>query len=66
VGVFRLAGPGEDTYLLRLRGVAAGRRYQVTFDNSGQTIEVTGASLLHDGLPIRLARPLTSELITIA
>jgi alpha-galactosidase len=65
VGLFRLAGPADDTYLLRLRGVAAGRRYKLTFDNSGQMTEVDGASLLYGGLPIRLARSLTSELIMV-
>jgi alpha-galactosidase len=65
VGVFRLAGPADDTYLLRMRGVAADRRYKVTFGNSGKTFEMAGAALLYDGLPIRLARPLTSELLVL-
>jgi len=65
VALFRLAGRADDTYLLRLRGVAAGRRYRVTFDNAGQTTEVDGASLLYGDLPIRLARALTSELVIV-
>ncbi len=63
--IFRLAGHAEDTYQLRLRSVAAGKRYRVTLDNAGQTIEMDGAALLYEGLTIRLARPLTSELICV-
>lgn len=65
VGVFRLAGPGSDTYHLHLRGVAADRRYRVTYDNSGQSAIITGDDLLHQGLTLRLARPLMSELLLL-
>ncbi len=44
-GLFRLAGPAEDTYLLRLRGIDAGRRYRVTMDNGGETFERDGDAL---------------------
>ena len=65
VTLFRLAGPSEDTYSLRLRGVDAGRRYRLTFDNTGHSAEISGADLLYRNLTIPLARPLTSELITL-
>jgi len=65
-GVFRLAGPSaEQSWRLRFRGVDAGRRYSVTTDNTGETFTRDGAALIHDGLVIRLARPLTSELILL-
>ena len=65
VAIFRLAGPGQDEYVLRLRGVDAGCSYRVTFDNSGETAEFRGASLKNEGLVMRLARPLTSELLIL-
>jgi alpha-galactosidase len=65
VGIFRLGGPSAATYHLRLRGVDLGRNYRVTFDNSGEEALVSGLSLKHDGLTVRLARPLTSELLLI-
>jgi hypothetical protein len=65
VGLFRLAGQADDTYALQLRGVDAGRSYKLTFHNTGQSVVMSGASLLYNGLSIRLARPLTSELILV-
>jgi len=65
VALFRLAGPGEDEYLLRCRGLDPGATYEVTFDNTGRTARLTGAGLMHDGLTIRLARPMTSELLLL-
>ncbi|MBI3958245.1 MAG: alpha-galactosidase [Chloroflexi bacterium] len=65
VGLFRLAGPSDETYHLQLRGVDAGRRYRVTFDNAGNSAQIDGATLLYEGLDLRLARPLTSELLLL-
>lgn len=65
VGLFRLAGQADDTYTLQLRGVDAGRRYKLTFDNTGQTTVMSGVELLYKGLTVRLARSLTSELILL-
>jgi alpha-galactosidase len=64
-GVFRTAGPAEESHTLRLRGVSAGRRYRVTFDNTGETVERDGAALMSEGLTIRLARAMTSELVLL-
>ncbi len=65
VGLFRLAGPGESLYTFRPRGLEVGRRYQVTFDNSGQSSEWAGADLMEHGLTVRLDRPLASELLLL-
>ena len=65
VGLFRLAGPAEPTCHLRLRGLDLGRRYRVTFDNTGQCMACTGADLMHTGLAIRLGRALSSELLLV-
>ncbi len=63
VGAFQLASPRESLYLLRLRGLDAGLRYRVTFDNSGQTAEVDGWTLMKQGITLRLEGALTSELL---
>ncbi|MBU6348858.1 MAG: alpha-galactosidase [Chloroflexi bacterium] len=63
VGVFQLAAPQADEYLLRCRGLDVGRRYRVIFDNSGQQCEVDGFTLMKRGISIRLEGALTSELL---
>jgi len=63
VGLFRTSACGDDTFVLRPRGIDAGRTYRVTFDNSGQSATWPGAQLKNEGLRVRLDRPLTSELI---
>jgi len=62
-GVFQLSAPAGPECLLRLRGLDAGRRYRVTFDNTGQTCEVDGFVLMKQGITIRLEGALTSELL---
>jgi alpha-galactosidase len=62
-GLFRLASPAEPEYLLRPRGLDVSCRYRVTFDSSGGTCEIDGASLVHQGLAVRLEGALTSELL---
>lgn len=62
-GLFQLASPAQPDYELRLRGLDAGKRYRVTFDNAGQTCEVDGFTLMKRGLTVRLEGALTSELI---
>jgi alpha-galactosidase len=62
-GIFQLADPQGSEYLLRLRGLDVGRRYRVTWDNSGQSCEVDGFALMKQGVPVRLEGALTSELL---
>jgi alpha-galactosidase len=62
-GVFRLSGHGDDEYVLRLRGIDRAQDYDVTFDNSSQTVRVSGLELTRSGLAVRLDSALTSELI---
>jgi len=62
-GVFQLSAPLGPEYLLRLRGLDAGRRYRVTFENTGQTCEIDGFVLMKQGITIRLEGALTSELL---
>jgi alpha-galactosidase len=65
VGLFRLGGQGDEHYHLRWRGLDAGRNYRVTFDNTGQVTSLPGIALQSEGLVLRLARPLTSELLIL-
>jgi alpha-galactosidase len=62
-GVFQLSSPQEAEYTLRLRGLDAGLRYRVTFDNENHTAEVDGFTLMKQGLVVRVEAPLTSELL---
>jgi len=65
VGLFRLAGPSGPEYHLRLRGVDAGRRYRVTFDNSGSEAEFDGERLRTTGISVTLNSPMSSELLLL-
>ena len=62
-GLFQLAAPRQNEYLLRLRGLDVSRRYRVTWDNTGRSCELDGFALMHQGLPVRLEGALTSELL---
>lgn len=62
-GLFRLGAKAADEYLFRPRGISLARRYAVTLDNSGETLEMSGIDLHRNGLPVRLDSPNTSELI---
>jgi alpha-galactosidase len=64
-GIFQLAAPRQDEYLLRFRGLDPSRRYRVTFDNSDRTAEMDGAGLMYRGLSVRLEGALTSELLLV-
>ncbi len=62
-GLFQLSAPREPEYVLRLRGLDAGLRYRVTWDNTGQACEVDGFVLMKQGIVVRLEGALTSELL---
>jgi len=62
VGLFRLNAVGTDTFELRPRGLPRSGRYRVRFENEGDTVELAGADLVR-GIPIRLERALTSQLL---
>jgi hypothetical protein len=62
-GVFQLSDPRAPEYLLKARGLDVGKRYRVTWDNSGQSCEVDGFTLMKQGIPVRLEGALTSELL---
>jgi len=65
IGLFRTADIGDDTYIVRPRGLDRGRDYCVTFDNTGETVQLSGFALAQDGISIRLPAELTSELLLL-
>ena len=65
VGVFRLADSPVKEYRFVSRGLDMSRRYRVTFDSAGRSAVFSGAQLCTDGLPLRVAAPLMSELLVI-
>jgi hypothetical protein len=63
VYAFRGSLPGEPAHRFRLLGLNAGSRYRVKFQDEGTALELTGQSMMQDGLEVTLAVPLSSELI---
>ena len=63
LGVFRLSASDQEEITVRLRGVSRSKKYMLTFDNSGDACEVSGYQLMNEGVHVRLAGALTSELI---
>ena len=65
IGVFRTGDVGDDTMVVYPRGLDMGKWYRVTFDNSGDGMEISGRSLTSEGFRVRLDANLTSELVLI-
>ena len=61
--IFRTSEQGNSIYRFVPRGLDLSKNYEVTFSNSGQTVEIPGYRLLQDGIPVRLEGNLTSELL---
>ena len=45
------------------RGIDPSRSYEVTFDNCGASVEMSGAEMMQRGLRVALSGSLSSELI---
>ena len=63
LGVFRLAEPEMDEVKVKLKGIDAGRTYEVIFSNSGARAVVSGYELAQYGIAVNLGGSLTSELV---
>ena len=63
LGVFQLASPLKDECVVYPRGADPAKTYQVTFDNDGSTVILSGFDMVRQGFRVRLEGPLTSELI---
>lgn len=64
VALFRTAQSGDPVYRVTPRGLDYSRTFLVTFGNSGQVLQVSGAQIKQEGIPIRLDENLTSEMLT--
>jgi alpha-galactosidase len=64
--IFRTSEAGDADYVFKPRGLDRGRKYQVRFDNEGQTFEMKGCKLADGGLTVRLERPLSSQVLLFA
>jgi len=62
---FRGSAPDAPTHTFQLRGLDAGRRYRLTFQDRVAPFqgETTGQALMTEGLAVTLAVPLSSELV---
>jgi alpha-galactosidase len=61
--LFRTSNFEDPVYRFVPRGIDVSRRYRVTFQNSGATVEVPGFELMRDGIPVRLENAETSEML---
>ncbi|MHB0857695.1 MAG: glycoside hydrolase family 36 protein [Anaerolineae bacterium] len=66
-GVFALDSEAPDVgtreYVLQLRGVDRSKAYDVTLDNLGETVRISGQELANSGLRIRFNGAMLSELV---
>jgi hypothetical protein len=61
--IIRLAKGTSATYHLNPKGLDGKKRYRVTFDNTGRTVEMGGSTLAQKGLVIRPRADAASELL---
>jgi alpha-galactosidase len=65
-GIFNLGRTDETEYLLRFRGLDVGKHYRVTSESTNSTWEADGKDLVYGGVTVRVAQPLTSELLVLS
>ena len=65
VGLFRTSQTGDPVYRFEPRGVDFSKNYTIHFESSGGVVEISGAQLLQNGVPVRLDDNLTSELLVL-
>lgn len=64
IGIFNLAdATGNTVHTVYPKGIDPSLAYDVTLDNSGATIRMTGAQLMNSGIRVSLSGSLTSELV---
>ena len=61
----RIGQSGEPSYLFKPKGIDLGKVYRVTFDSSGDAVEIPGWQLARDGLAVRLETRTSSELLLL-
>ena len=61
----RIGQSGEPSYLFKPKGIDLGIVYRVTFDSSGDVVDIPGRELMRDGLAVRLETRTSSELLLL-
>ena len=62
VGIFRTCGETEPVTVVYPKGVAMGALYEVTFDNSGETVTLSGYEM-QKGIRVEIGSNMETELI---
>ena len=63
--IVRISDEGDSTYLCKPKGLNLGKVYRVTFDSSGDVVDIPGWMLARDGLAVRLESRTSSELLLL-
>jgi len=64
IGIFNLADAADAVvHTVYPKGIDAALTYEVTLDNSGSVVKLTGAELMQNGIRITLRSSLSSELV---
>jgi hypothetical protein len=60
---FRGSGTDEPTHRYVLRGLDPRRLYRLSFHDRGSAANMSGETLMRDGVEVTLSSPLSSELV---
>jgi hypothetical protein len=61
--LFRTSNQEDPVYCFLPRGLDASLKYKITFENRGETIELSGFQVMTEGIPVRLETSGTSEML---
>jgi alpha-galactosidase len=61
--LFRTSNLENPVYHFVPRGLDASAAYKVTFENQGESVELSGVQLMTDGIPVRLEAAGTSQML---
>ncbi len=63
IGVFHLVDCNNEYDIIYPKGLDMSKKYEVTFDNNGAKIELSGFDMFNNGIRVRVPGSLNSELI---
>ena len=63
VGVFNVSFSGEKKVNFTPKGINPSKNYWVYFDNSRTSVEMSGVSIMQNGINLNLPASLSSELV---
>ncbi len=62
--IIRLSNSASESYLFKPKGLDGGRKYRVTFDNTGKSVGYEGSRLMREGIAVHLKPECASELLS--